>query len=130
VLRYRQTNPDGTGVEAYWLTDVSARRVGSRTLYRLAKGRWTIENQGFNDSKTRYGLDHVPHHHANSLLIPWLLVVLTLTLEQFFRVRYLHRGTHPPLAAVQLLRRLRLSLALPAPDTGARSARPRSPRSR
>jgi len=118
VIRYRQTHPDGKVVEAYWLTDVSPRQVGSRRLYRLAKGRWTIENQGFNDSKTRYGLDHVPHHQANSLLIHWLLVVLTLTLERLFRVRYLHRGTHPPLSAVQLLRRFRLTLGLPALDTG------------
>ena len=118
VLRYRQTHPDGTVVEAYWLTDFSARRVSSQTLYRLAKRRWTIENQGFNDSKTRYGLNHVPHHHANSLLIHWLLVALTLTLERLFRLRYLHRGTHPPLAAMQLLRRFRLSLGQPAPDTG------------
>jgi len=110
VLRYRQTHPDGTVVEAYWLTDLSARRVSPYALYRLAKGRWTIENQGFNDSKTRYGLDHVPHHHPKSLLIHWLLVALTLTLERLFRVRYLRRGAHPPLAAMDLLRRFRLAL--------------------
>ena len=69
VLRYRQTHADGTVIEAYWLTDLSARRVSPHALYRLATGRWTIDNQGFNDSKTRYGLDHVPHHHPNSLLI-------------------------------------------------------------
>ena len=57
-------------------------------------------------------------HHANSLLIHWLLVALTLTLERLFRLRYLHRGVHPPLAAMQLLRRFRLSLGQPAPDTG------------
>jgi hypothetical protein len=118
VIRYRQTHPDGTVVEAYWLTDFSPRRVSSRALYRLAKGRWTIENQGFNDSKTRYGLAHVPHHQANSLLIHWLWVALTLTLERLFRVRYLHRGTHPPLSAMQLLRRFRFSLGRPALDTG------------
>ncbi len=118
VLRYRQTHADGTVVEAYWLTDFSPQRVGSRTLYRLAKSRWTIENQGFNDGKTRYGWDHVPHHQANSLLIHWLVVALTLTLERLFRLRYLHRGTHPCLSAIELLRRFRLSLGLPAPDTG------------
>jgi len=118
VIRYRQIHPDGTVVEAYWLTDFSARRVSSRTLYRYAKGRWTIENQGFNDSKTRYGLDHVPHHHANSLLIHWLLVGLTITLERLFRLRFLHRGAHPPLSAMDLLRRFRLTLGASAPDTG------------
>ena len=118
VIRYRQTHPDGTVVEAYWLTDFSPRQVGSRRLYHLAKGRWSIENQGFNDSKTRYGLDHVPHHHANSLLIHWLVVVLTLTLERLFRVRYLHRGTHPPRSAMHVLRCFRLTLGQPALDTG------------
>jgi len=117
VLRYRQTRPDGTVVTADWLTDFPTRRVRARTLYRLAKTRWTIENQGFNDGKTRYGLDHVPHHEANSLLIHWLWVVLTLTLERLFRLRYLHRGTHPLLTAIALVRRLRLSLGAPVPDT-------------
>ena len=97
VLRYRQTHPDGTRAEAQWLTDFSARRVSSRTLYRFAKGRWTIENHGFNDDKTRYGLDHVPHHQPNSLLIHWLLVALTLNLERLFRLRFLRRGARPPL---------------------------------
>jgi hypothetical protein len=117
VLRYRQTHPDGTVVEASWLTDFATRCVSSRTLYQWAKGRWTIENQGFNDAKSRYGLAHVPHHHANSLLLHWLLVLLTLTLERLFRVRYLHRGAHPPLSAMQVLRRFRLALGAPLPDS-------------
>ena len=117
VLRYLQHHPDGTVVEASWATDFSSGRVSTRTLYRMAKGRWTIENQGFNDGKTRYGLAHVPHHHANSLLIHWLLVAFTLTLERLYRMRYLHRGIHPLLTAIQLVRRLRLSLGMPAWDS-------------
>jgi len=117
VLRSRQTHRDGTVDEAYWLTDFSPRRLSTRTLYRLAKGRWTIENQGFNDAKTRYGLHHVPHHHPTSLLIHWLLVVLTLTLERLYRLRYLHRGSHPVLSAMALTRRLRLSLGPPPLDS-------------
>jgi hypothetical protein len=117
VLRYRQQHRDGTVVEAYWLTDFSPRRLSSRTLYRIAKGRWTIENQGFNDAKTRYGFAHVPHHQGNSLLLHWLLVALTLVIERLFRLRHLHRGTAPRLTAMALVRRLRLGLARAAPDT-------------
>jgi len=117
VFRYRQTHPDGTVIHAYWVTDLSTRQVSSQTLYRLAKGRWTIKNQGFNDGKSRYGLDHVPHHEANSLLIHWLLVLLTLTLERLYRLRYLHRGTHAPISAITLTRRLRLSLGQPVVDS-------------
>ncbi len=115
VLRYRQHKPDGTCVEAYWLTDWPMGEVGSRALYRLAKSRWEIENQGFNDGKTRYGLEHVSHHHANSLLVRWLLVIFALTIERLYRLRYLHRGRHSSHTAIELVRLLRLALCPPRP---------------
>ncbi|PYT73404.1 MAG: hypothetical protein DMG42_12660, partial [Acidobacteria bacterium] len=40
------------------------------------KSRWHIENEGFNDAKNRYGLEHIRHHHERSLLIVWLLTCL------------------------------------------------------
>ena len=115
VLRYRQHRRDGTVCEAYWLTDFPVSQVGPRALFRLAKSRWEIENQGFNDAKNRYGLEHICHHHPNSLRIEWLLVLLALTLERLFRLRYLHRGPHPVRAAIELLRVFRLDLAFASP---------------
>lgn len=115
VLRYRQYKPTGEVIEAYWLTDFPTPMVDSRTLYRMAKRRWTIENQGFNDAKTRYGLEHIRHHEANSLLITWLLTAFALTVERLYRLRYLHRGLHPIRTAVDLLRALRVSLGRPLP---------------
>lgn len=113
VLRYRQYKSDGKVVEAYWLTDFSSQQVGSRTLYHMAKSRWEIENQGFNEGKTHHALEHISHHHANSLLLGWLLTLLAMSLERLYRLRYLHRGNHPVLAPVDLLRKLRLALAAP-----------------
>jgi hypothetical protein len=118
VMRYRQTRPDGTVCEAYWLTDWPTTRVGPRALYAMAKSRWEIENQGFNDAKNRHALEHVHHHHPASLRISWLLVMFALTLERLFRLRYLHRGNHCPPAAIALVRRFRLSLAVPIADWG------------
>ena len=115
VLRYRQHKSDGTVVEAYWLTDWPLRHVGSRALYLMAKSRWEIENQGFNDAKTRHGLEHLAHHHANSVLIGWLLAIFALTLERLYRLRYLRRGRHHPHTAIEFVRQLRLSLAPPRP---------------
>ena len=111
VLRYRQHQPDGTAVEAYWLTDFPKKQAGSHALYHMGKSRWEIENQGFNDAKNRYGLGHICHHHPNSLLITWLLIALTLTLERLSRTRYLHPGNHHVLGPVALCRLLLLSLA-------------------
>ena len=109
VLRYRQHKADGTVVEAYWLTSFPRALCGSRALFHLAKSRWEIENHGFNDGKTRHGMEHLRHHHANSLLIDWLLIALALVIERLFRLRFLHRGTSTPLPAQTFVTYLWLS---------------------
>lgn len=115
VIRYRQYKPNGKVDEAYWLTDFPRLGVGSRTIFRMAKSRWEIENQGFNDAKNRYGFEHICHHQCHSLLVVWLLTCLALTIERLYRLRYLHRGTHPVRAAIDLLLSLQLSLGTSAP---------------
>jgi len=116
VVRYRQHKPDGTMYEAYGLTDFPRHQVSSRAIFRMAKSRWEIENQGFNDAKNRYGFEHICHHECHSLLVVWLLTCLALTIERLYRVRYLHRGTHPILQAITLWQLLWLSLSRPVPD--------------
>jgi hypothetical protein len=116
VIRYRQHKPDGTVVEAYWLTDFSKSEAGSQTIYHMAKSRWEIENQGFNDAKNQYGLEHICHHHPNSLLINWLIIFLTFTLERPYRSRYLHSGSHEVPELLSLLRLLWISLGR-SPDS-------------
>lgn len=116
VIRYLHYKPDGTVVEAYWLTDFSKSEAGSQAIYHMAKSRWEIENQGFNDAKNRYGFEHICHHHPNSLLINWLIIALTLTLERLYRNRYLHRGIHSVLQPINLLRLLWISLGR-SPDS-------------
>lgn len=117
VVFYRQQKPDGTVVEAYWLTDFTKSEAGSRAIYKMAKSRWEIENEGFNDAKNRYGFGHICHHHPNSILVNWLIIALTLTLERLYRIRYLHRGCHVVLQPIELYRLLWLSLTMPA-DSG------------
>lgn len=115
VLRYRQHKPDGTVVEAYWLTSFPLKLCGSRALFHIAKSRWEIENQGFNDGKTRHGMEHIRHHHANSLLFDWLLIALALTVERLFRIRFLHRGKNTPLSSQTFVTYLLLSLGAARP---------------
>jgi Transposase DDE domain len=115
VLYYRQHKPDGTVIEAYWLTNLSPQRVSTRSLFRMAKSRWEIENQGFNEAKNQHELEHIAHHEGNSLLLQWLLTALALTIERVYRLRYLHRGSHPRLSAIELCRLLWLNLARSLP---------------
>jgi Transposase DDE domain len=111
VIFYRQKKRDGTVVEAYWLTDFSIREVSSQALFEMAKSRWEIENEGFNEAKTLHSLEHLCHHHPNSMLVVWLLTALAMTIDRLYRLRYLHRGTHSPLAPIDLVRVLRASLS-------------------
>lgn len=121
IVRYRQIAPDASLTEAYWITNIPPEHAGARTIFSLAKSRWEIENQGFNDAKNRYGLTHIRHHHANSLQASRLLLCLALTIERLYRLRYLHRGDHAPYRAAELHTILWISLGavtLPiAPDT-------------
>lgn len=83
-------------MEAYWLTNFPSSQVGVGALFRMAKSRWEIENEGFNEAESRHGLEHICHHHAKSLLLCWLLTILALTVERLYRLRYLRRGAHSP----------------------------------
>jgi hypothetical protein len=118
VLRYRQHKPDGTRIEAEWLTNFSHRKLGSLSFYRVAKSRWEIENRGFNDGKNRYGMEPICHHEPNSILIVWLLIALALLIERLYRLRYLHRGDHGIRSAMDWFTSLWLSLgSRRPPDT-------------
>ena len=118
VIRYRQHQPDGSIVQADWLTHFPLRQVGTLALFHLAKSRSEIENQGCNDAKNRYGFEHICHHEANSTLLNGLLTFLAMGVERFYRLRYLHRGTRLVRSANQLCLLLWLGLSRPlAPDT-------------
>jgi Transposase DDE domain len=115
VLRYRQHKPNGTVIQAEWLTDFPIAKLGSLSFYHRAKSRWEIENRGFNDGKNRYGMEHICHHEPNSILVVWLLILLALVIERLYRIRYLHRGENGIRSAIDLHDYLWLTLGSPRP---------------
>jgi hypothetical protein len=115
VLRYRQHKPDGQVIQAEWLTDFSIAKLSTLSFFRIAKSRWEIENQGFNDGKNRYGMEHICHHQPNSILVVWLLILLAMLIERLYRLRYLHRGEHGIRSAMDLLTYLWLTLGSRSP---------------
>ena len=106
---------DGKPVDAYWLTNYTKASLRSEALFRLAKSRWEIENQGFNDAKNRYGMEHICHHDANALVVGWLLLQLSLVIERLYRLCFLHRGARPRASAADLVTLLWLALRPPRP---------------
>ena len=57
----------------------------------------------------QYAFGQVCHNHKNSLLIRLLVTFVAPTPERLYRVRHLHRGTHPVLERIASLRLLWLS---------------------
>jgi hypothetical protein len=102
------------GDGALQATVAADHQAQAMVVHQMAKSRWEIENQGFHEEKNRHGMEHICHHERNSLLLQWLIIVLALTIERLYRLRYLHRGTHPVRTAMELVRLLRLCLARPA----------------
>lgn len=113
VVRYRQSKPDGTVIEADWLTNIPRNQADARRIVLMAKSRWSIENQGFNDAKNRYHLEHISHHEASSITMRCLLIFLTLTIERLYRLRHIHRGAHAVLQSIDLWQALIFSVARP-----------------
>jgi hypothetical protein len=125
VLRYREVDAEGNVVtEAQWLTNFPSNQIGTLSLFKMARSRWDIENQGFNDCKSRHGLEHICHHEPRSMLICWLVTLLALLISRLFRIRYLHRGTHAVRTAIDLVRLLRISLGQPRQRSPAWSPSP------
>ena len=105
------------GRQSPTLTDFFIARLGALTFFKFAESLWEIENQGFNDGKNLYGMEHIQHHHPNSMLVNWLFLLLALMIERLYRYRYLHRGRHPILTAMQFKDELWLHLRPARTDT-------------
>jgi hypothetical protein len=65
VTYYGQHKSNGEIIEAYWLTDFAIKQASARSRFKIVMIHWKIENQGFNDAKTRHRIEHICHHHAN-----------------------------------------------------------------
>ena len=82
AMCYRQHKESGTIIQAEWFTNFSIAKLPARSFFKLAKSRWEIENQCFNDAKNLYGIEHIQHHHSNSMLVNWLFLLLALIVER------------------------------------------------
>lgn len=58
----------------YWATTMPSSLNSSRVVFEFGHNRWRIENEGFNELVTRWHSSHVFHHHANSMLVLWLVL--------------------------------------------------------
>jgi hypothetical protein len=80
-----------------WVTTLSVNRGSSKAVVDLGHARWSIENQGFNETTNRWAADHVYKHHPLALLIFCLMTMLAFNLFYAFFHRNLkaaYRSRH------------------------------------
>lgn len=79
--------------EWLWATSLSKDNANTHTVVRIGHGRWSIENQGFNELVHEWHADHVYHLNTNAISAILLLLFLAYNI---FHV-WLERGLKPVL---------------------------------
>lgn len=80
-----------------WVTTLSANRASTPAVVALGHARWSIENQGFNETTNRWAADHVYKHHPTAILVFTLMTMLAFNLFYAFYRRNLqpaYRSRH------------------------------------
>lgn len=107
--------------EWLWVTTLSPHRATTSTVVELGHARWTIENQGFNETVCRWHADHVYRHHPTAILVFWLLTMIAYDLFHAFYHRNLKAACRQRVNYLYLARWLAsdlypaLSSSLPRP---------------
>jgi hypothetical protein len=74
------------------VTTLSVNRASTQALVTLGHARWSIENQGFNETTNRWAADHIYKHHPTAILVFCLMTMLAFNLFYAF----FHRNLQPP----------------------------------
>lgn len=103
IVRTRESHPvrrqldgavDQQPSQWFWVTTLARRVASTAVLVSLGHGRWSIENQGFNQLVNEWHADHVYRHHPTALLVFWLLAFVCLNLFAAFYRRNLKPAMH------------------------------------
>jgi hypothetical protein len=107
--------------EWVWVTTLPMPRASTRTVVQLGHGRWTIENQGFNELATRWHADHVYKHQPNAMLVFWLLAAVCLNLFLAFYRRDLKPAVRKAASMLHIASRIAAELLAGIPAGPARA---------
>lgn len=89
VRRQLDKQVEESQVEWVWVTTLPSNLAPFRAVVDIGHGRWTIENQGFNELVNRWHADHVYRHEPQAILFLWLLLQLAVNLFAAFYRRNL-----------------------------------------
>jgi hypothetical protein len=96
MVRGRVTKPNNKEPSTWCMAVIGkANRLSPRQVLAAARGRWHIENTGFNQWVSLWNLNHVFRHTANALSALLHVWMLAFNLLQLFIYRRLKRSRRP-----------------------------------
>jgi len=87
VKRQRTRKPHTQTSEWLWATSLPQTSAPTRLVVEVGHGRWTIENEGFNQLVNEWHADHVYTHDLDAMVTLWLLVCLAYNLFSVWLTR-------------------------------------------
>lgn len=72
-----------------WVTTLAVQRAQTKVVVELGHRRWSIENNGFNESVNHYFSDHIYKHESTAMLNFWLLCMMAYNVFHCFYLRNL-----------------------------------------
>lgn len=89
-----------------WATTLSSLRASTYAVASMGHGRWTIENQGFNELANRWHADHVYKHEPQAILVFWLLAIVCLNVFLAFYDRNLKPAVRRTVSMLHIARQI------------------------
>jgi len=87
VRRQRTKTIEAQKTEWLWATNIPQTKAPRKILVCLGHGRWTIENQGFNEIVNTWHGDHIYKNDLNAVVACLLLLFLAYNLFHAFFAR-------------------------------------------
>lgn len=84
-VKFAKKHRDGSRSQVLIVT--TAMNMSIKTIYRIMKSRWNIENRVFNNLKNNANLDHCFVHGGNAVEAVLYLMFIASNLFQLFKVR-------------------------------------------
>ena len=86
LYEYEYTKKDGrTKVKFQWISDIELTKQNLEEMITAARGRWKIENEGFNNQKTGiYRIEHINSRNSNAMKNHYLLTQIADIIMQIY----------------------------------------------
>lgn len=89
VRRQRTRTSEAEQTEWMWATTIPVWKAPCRTVVPMGHGRWSIENQGFNELVNAWHADHIYRNHPHAIAALYLLLFFAYNLFHTFLTRAL-----------------------------------------